>query len=50
MTANAMAVDRKRCLDAGMVDFVAKPVEPEQLFNRDCPLAESERARQSVFQ
>jgi GAF domain-containing protein/DNA-binding response OmpR family regulator/HPt (histidine-containing phosphotransfer) domain-containing protein len=32
MTANAMAVDRKRCLDAGMVDFVAKPVEPEQLF------------------
>ena len=32
MTANAMHADRKRCLDAGMVDFVAKPVEPEQLF------------------
>jgi predicted ATPase/signal transduction histidine kinase/CheY-like chemotaxis protein/tRNA A-37 threonylcarbamoyl transferase component Bud32 len=32
MTANAMDADRLRCLDAGMVDFVAKPVEPEQLF------------------
>jgi signal transduction histidine kinase/HPt (histidine-containing phosphotransfer) domain-containing protein/FixJ family two-component response regulator len=32
MTANAMTADRKRCLDAGMVDFVAKPIEPEQLF------------------
>lgn len=33
MTANAMTADRKRCMDAGMVDFVAKPVEPDQLFN-----------------
>ncbi len=32
MTANAMADDHERCLDAGMVDFVAKPIEPEQLF------------------
>lgn len=32
MTANAMNADRKRCLDAGMVDFVPKPIEPEQLF------------------
>ena len=32
MTANAMSADRQRCLDAGMVDFVAKPVEPEHLF------------------
>ncbi|MEY4344781.1 MAG: hypothetical protein RL032_613 [Pseudomonadota bacterium] len=31
MTANAMDADRQRCVDAGMVDFVAKPVEPEQL-------------------
>ena len=32
MTANAMDADRQRCVDAGMVDFVAKPVEPEQLY------------------
>ena len=32
MTANAQEEDRLACLDAGMNDFVAKPVEPEQLF------------------
>ncbi len=32
MTANAMAGDRQRCLDAGMNDHVAKPIEPEQLW------------------
>jgi CheY-like chemotaxis protein len=32
MTANAMAADRQRCLDAGMNDFVAKPIEPEELW------------------
>jgi CheY-like chemotaxis protein len=32
MTANAMDTDRQRCVDAGMVDFVAKPVEPEHLY------------------
>ncbi len=32
MTANAMSQDKDRCLAAGMVDFVAKPIEPEQLF------------------
>jgi CheY-like chemotaxis protein len=32
LTANAFAEDRKRCMDAGMDDFVAKPFEPEPLF------------------
>jgi signal transduction histidine kinase len=32
MTANAMQVDRERCLNAGMVDFVAKPIDPHVLF------------------
>ena len=32
MTANAMNADRQRCLQAGMVDFVPKPIEPEHLF------------------
>nr|WP_246448513.1 response regulator [Roseateles oligotrophus] len=32
MTANAMPADRARCLDAGMVDFVAKPIQPQELW------------------
>jgi len=32
MTANAMAADRDRCLEAGMNDHIAKPIDPEQLF------------------
>jgi len=32
MTASAFAEDRQACMDAGMNDFVAKPVEPEALF------------------
>jgi len=32
MTANAMESDRERCAEAGMVDHLAKPIEPERLF------------------
>ncbi|MFT7244480.1 MAG: PAS domain S-box-containing protein [Candidatus Azotimanducaceae bacterium] len=31
LTANALASDRQKCFDAGMSEFLAKPVSPEQL-------------------
>ena len=33
MTANAMHEDRERCLEAGMNEYIAKPIDPELLFS-----------------
>jgi two-component system, sensor histidine kinase and response regulator len=32
MTASAMTEDRDRCLEAGMDDFISKPIDPELMF------------------
>jgi CheY-like chemotaxis protein len=32
MTANAMADDRRKCIEAGMDSYIAKPFQPEELF------------------
>jgi len=31
MTANAMEQDRRRCMEAGMNDYLAKPIDPQEL-------------------
>ena len=44
MTANAFADDKASCIEAGMDDFIAKPVDPDPLFCDAAALAAGGRA------
>ncbi|MFW5967077.1 MAG: response regulator [Persicimonas sp.] len=45
MTAHAMKGDRERCLEAGMDEYVAKPVKSESLYRTIEEILESQRDR-----
>ena len=44
MTAAVMERDQQACLNAGMNDFIAKPIEPERLIKRLCHWIQPEAA------
>ena len=50
MTANVFDADRRACLDAGMDDFVSKPVEPTALFQTLLRWLTTDRAHRSLDQ
>ena len=45
LTANAMKGDRERCLEAGMDDYVSKPVKPEILLRKLSRFCSDQRER-----
>ena len=47
MSANAMQIDKDRCLAAGMVDYVTKPIEPENLWRALLAWIKPQQARPS---
>jgi PAS domain S-box-containing protein len=45
LTAHALKEDRKRCLDAGMDDYVSKPLRPEEFFRTIARVVKRNRKR-----
>ncbi len=43
MTANATREDREKCLDAGMNDYISKPIDPEKVMSVISRVGEAER-------
>lgn len=45
LTAHALKDDRKKCLDAGMDDYVSKPLKPEEFFRTIARVVKKNRKR-----